>query len=147
LCCVILFSASYSHAFSSDDILGIWNNEENDARIEIYRCENKYCGRIVWISKPVYSAAEGKSRVGQPRRDDRNPTPNLRSRPIIGLQILSDLEYKGNGSWDGGKLYDPKSGNTYSGKMTMVSRNKLKLRGYRIFSIFGRSSVWTRADQ
>ena len=32
--------------------------------------------------------------------------------------------------WEDGEIYDPKSGNTYNGTMTLVSDNKLDLRGY-----------------
>ncbi len=144
ICCVLLMYASASNASGRDDILGIWNTEEKDAQIEIFQCESKYCGKIVRINKPLYSADEGKAKAGLPRRDDNNPNPNLRSRPIVGLQIMSGFEYAGNSSWVGGKLYDPKSGNTYSGKFTLVSGSRLKLRGYKLFSLFGRSSVWTR---
>ena len=84
------------------------------------------------------------TKAGLPRMDDNNPNPDLRSHPIIGLQIMSGFEYAGGYSWGGGKLYDPKSGMTYSGKMTLVSSDRLELRGYVIFSLFGRTSSWTR---
>lgn len=142
--CILLMFASFAHAAGEDRILGIWNNEEKDARIEIFRCGDKYCGKIAWITKPLYSADEDRAKAGLPRTDENNPDPDLRSLPIIGLQIMSGFEYAGNNSWTGGKLYDPKTGRTYSGKMTLVSGDRLQLRGYVIFSLFGRSSGWTR---
>jgi uncharacterized protein (DUF2147 family) len=57
---------------------------------------------------------------------------------------MSGFEYAEGYSWVGGKLYDPKSGMTYSGKMTLVSSDRLELRGYVIFSLFGRTSSWSR---
>ncbi|MGO9378228.1 MAG: DUF2147 domain-containing protein [Dissulfurispiraceae bacterium] len=144
--CIILIYASASHADDPDSIVGIWSNEDKDARIEIFRCGGKYCGKIVWINKPLYSADENRAQAGQPRRDIYNPNPDLRSSFIIGLQILSDFQYAGGYSWVGGKLYDPKSGRIYSGKMTLVPSNQLELRGYVIFSLFGRSTFWTRSN-
>ena len=144
--CIILICASAAHANARDSILGIWNNEEKDAQIEIFRCGGKYCGKIVWVNKPLYSADENRAQAGLPRRDNKNPNPDLRSRFIICLQIMSDFEYAGDYRWVGGKVYDPKSGQTYSGEITLVSSNRLELRGYVIFSIFGKSSFWTRVN-
>jgi uncharacterized protein (DUF2147 family) len=144
IACILFVYAATTHAAGGDDILGIWNNQEKDAQIEIFRCKDKYCGKVVWINKPLYSADEHGAKTGLSRTDDNNPNPNLRSRPIISLQIMSDFEYPGDYSWVGGKVYDPKTGKTYTGKMTLVSSDRLLLRGYVIFSLFGRTSTWTR---
>jgi uncharacterized protein (DUF2147 family) len=144
IACILLMFAPSAHAAGEDRILGIWNDEEKDAQIEIFRCGVKYCGKIVWINKPFYSADEDRTKAGLPRTDDNNPNSDLRSHPIIGLQIMSGFEYAEGYSWVGGKLYDPKSGMTYSGKMTLVSSDRLELRGYVIFSLFGRTSSWSR---
>ena len=144
--CIQFISAAALDS-GQDAIVGIWNNEEKDARIEIFRCDNKYCGKIVWISKPVYSPDEDAAKAGMQRADDKNPNPELRGRRIIGLQIMSGFDYKGNQRWAGGRLYDPKTGKTYSGRMTLTSIDRLELKGYVVFSFFGRTSVWTRVQQ
>ena len=141
---ILLMFARSAQAAGEDRILGIWNDEEKDAQIEIFRCGVKYCGTIVWINKPFYSGDEDWTKAGLPRTDDNNRDPDLRSHTIIGLQIMSGFEYTGGYSWVGGKLYDPKNGMTYGGKMTLVSIDRLELRGYVIFSLFGRTSFWTR---
>jgi uncharacterized protein (DUF2147 family) len=130
----------------SDSMLGSWNNEEHDASIEIYRCGEKYCGRITWIKEPTYPTNDKNRKDGQPRTDDNNPDPKLRNRPIIGLTIMKDFIYAGKNIWEGGTVYDPKNGKTYKGKMTLISHNQMKLRGFVIFSLFGRTTVWTRID-
>ena len=58
IACIVLMFASSAHAAGENRILGIWNDEENDAQIEIFRCGGKYCGKITWINKPFYSADE-----------------------------------------------------------------------------------------
>jgi uncharacterized protein (DUF2147 family) len=142
---LLLIWVAAANAVEGDIILGTWDNEEKDAKIEIFKCAEKYCGKIVWINKPVYEANEDAARTGLPRTDDENPNPVFRNRPIVGLEIMSGFDYAGRYQWAGGTVYDPKSGYTYRGKMTLVSKNRLDLRGYVLFSFFGRTSAWTRA--
>ncbi len=85
-------------------------------------------------------------RTGQRRVDDKNPDPNLRNRPIIGLKIMSGFIFDGEHKWKSGSVYDPKNGKTYSGTLTLISPNKLDLRGYVLFSFLGRTTTWTRLD-
>jgi hypothetical protein len=40
----ILLTAVPAYAASGDDILGVWNNAEKDAKIEIFKCAERYCG-------------------------------------------------------------------------------------------------------
>jgi len=145
--CNVLFGSSSVMAAHGNDILGLWKNEERDAIIEIYRCADKYCGKIVWIREPTYPPNDLTGRGGQPRLDDNNADPKLRNRPIIGLEIVKGFVFDGENDWTGGIVYDPKSGRTYQGKMSLVSSNKLHLRGYVLFSFLGRTATWTRLYQ
>ena len=147
ICCLLLISTASAWGASGDDILGLWHNEERDGIIEIFKCREKYCGRIVWAKEPTYPADDKMGRSGQPRLDDNNPNPDLRSRLIISLQIMSDFVFDGDNGWKRGTVYDPKNGRTYSGKVTLVSPNELRLRGYVLFSLFGRTAIWTRLER
>ena len=135
---LILFVFLYSSntiilALEADDILGQWINEDHDGRIKIYRCGKAYCGEIVW------------TRNG-PAVDVNNPNPDLRNRPIIGLTIMNGFRYAGDSEWEGGELYDPKSGYTYKGKMKLAAPNTLELRGYVLIPLFGRTTSWARFE-
>lgn len=132
------------YAAGGDDILGVWNNEEKDAGIEMFKCGDKYCGKIVWIKEPNYPADSKEGTPDTPRLDNHNPDPAQRTRPIFGLQIVKDFVFAGDSLWKGGTVYDPKSGKTYSGRMKLVSPNQLKLRGYIGISLLGRTTTWTR---
>ncbi len=132
------------YAAGADDVLGVWNNEEKDARIEVLKCGEKYCGIIIWLKEPNYPAGSTEGTPGTPRLDNHNPDPARRNRPVFGLQIVRDFAFVGDSLWKGGTVYDPKVGKTYSGKMTLVSPNVLKLRGYIGISLLGRSTTWTR---
>ncbi len=140
--CLVL--ATQAFAAGPDDILGIWNNQEKEAKIEVYRCGQKYCGKIIWLRMPDYPAGSVEGAPGTPKLDNNNPDPNLRSKPRLGLEIVYGFAYAGENRWTDGKVYDPKSGKTYSGKMTLVSPEQLDLRGYMGISLLGRTTSWTR---
>ncbi|WP_343671798.1 DUF2147 domain-containing protein [Chitinophaga sp.] len=129
-----------THALlAQDKILGNWLNEEKDGRIEIYKTGNKYFGKIVWGRDLM--EADGKT-PRKDRTDIKNSDPKLKSRPLLGLVILTNFTYD-DGEWSGGKIYDPKSGKTYSCTMKLKG-DKLDIRGYVGLSMFGRTTVWTR---
>ena len=121
----------------ADDILGVWWNQEKDAKIEIYRDGKVYRGKIVWQKVPLNEA-------GKPKVDVNNPDKKLQSRPVMGLVVLNDLEWDDD-EWDSGSIYDPKNGSTYSCYITITNQNTLKLRGYVGVSLIGRTATWERA--
>lgn len=124
-------------ADNPDAIVGVWKNGEGTGLIQIYKANNKYYGRIVWLQVP--NDANGK-----PRTDINNPEENQRNRPLKGLINLRDFEYVGDNKWENGKVYDPKNGNDYSCEMKLVDDNTLEVRGYIGVSLFGRTDVWKR---
>lgn len=122
----------------TDAIVGDWYNEEKDAVITITKTsENTFEGHIVWMKFP-------NDDDGKPKVDNLNPNESLQSRPRLGLKIMYGFFYDDDNQWTDGEVYDPKSGNTYSGSMTLKSENRLDLRGYVGLPIFGRTSNWTR---
>ena len=127
------FAAS---AQKADAILGTWVNPNGQDHILIYKKGNKYFGKLDWIKFP-------NDEQGKPKTDKENPDPALRSRPDLGLELLKDFTFNGDNVWDDGTIYDPKNGKTYSCKMTLEG-NSLRIRGYVVFSLFGRTEVWTR---
>ncbi|HNZ08007.1 MAG TPA: DUF2147 domain-containing protein [Candidatus Cloacimonadota bacterium] len=126
-------------ALKEDDILGSWYNGEKSSKIQIYKTTGgSYAGKIVWLKEP--NDAKGVAKL-----DPKNPDKKLRGRALMNLVILTGLKSKGNDKFDGGKIYDPKSGNTYSCKGELENINTLKLRGFVGVSLIGRTDTWTRA--
>lgn len=123
---------------TSDKILGVWLNEEKDGEIEIYKTGNRYFGKIVGGKNLLES--DGKTL----RKDAKNPDSKLRNKQLLYLVILTDFNFDGK-EWSGGKIYDPKSGRTYSSTMKL-NGHKLELRGYVGISLFGRTTLWERAN-
>jgi uncharacterized protein (DUF2147 family) len=125
------------HAQNADAILGKWINPSGEGQIQIYKKGNLYFGKLAWIKVPNDEA------TGQPKTDKNNPDKNLRSKPILGLEILKNFKFDGEDVYEDGSIYDPKNGKTYKCKMT-IDGNKLNIRGYIGISLLGRTEAWTR---
>jgi uncharacterized protein (DUF2147 family) len=133
-----------------DAILGVWATDpEGDggqAHIEIYEEGDRYYGKIIWLSEPVYLEGDPHGSAGEAKVDTENPDEALRSQPIIGLLLMSNFKYDGKGLWHKGKIYDPDNGKTYKAKLRLGDDDVLKVRGFIGFSLIGRTSEWTRFD-
>ena len=140
---LLLLSAATACGADSSGILGSWKTEMDESKVEIYRCGEKLCGKIVWLKNPVYTDSRDGV-IGTPVIDRKNPDPSLKSRPVLSLQILEGFTAEGNNTWGNGTCYDPKSGNIYRGKIRLAAPDRLVLRGYVGIPLFGRTSVWTR---
>lgn len=105
----------------------------------IYKSGNMYSGKLIWLKNK-------DDDKGQPKRDFRNPKPELRKRRILGIQILQNFVYQGDGVWEEGSVYDPKTGKTYSCKISMVSSDELYIRGYVGIALLGRTEIWQRVN-
>jgi uncharacterized protein (DUF2147 family) len=121
----------------ADKILGQWYTEENKSLIEIYKVGDKYHGKIVWLKNP--NEEDGTAKV-----DKDNPDEKLRKRPLVGLELMSGLEYDGDNEWEDGDIYDPESGNTYSCYVKLIEKDKIHMRGYMGISLLGRTTTWVR---
>ncbi len=78
------------------------------AVVELVRCADAatLCGTIRLLWEPTDDK-------GQPRLDSQNTDPYLRTRPLLGLSILSGLSPPSGGAWEG-RIYNPEDGQTLS---------------------------------
>lgn len=133
-------AGSTVYAQSADAVVGEWYTTDQRGKVEIYPCDNAYCGKIIWLKEP-------DNPDGSRKLDKENPDEDLRDRPIVGTEILRDLEYDGDGEYEDGEIYDPESGKTYSCLMRLKDDgSELEVRGYVGFSLIGRSEEWTRVN-
>jgi len=130
---IILFLIAASTrltAAPSPSIVGDWQ-EPTGSVIRIEACGDTLCMRIVALGPQA------------PLTDIHNPDRAQRAVPLCGLVIGSRFHLTDGSHAIGGALYDPKSGNTYRGTMTLEA-GSLKLRGYVGIPLFGKSEVWHR---
>ena len=139
-----LLFVSFASAAEEDKVLGSWDTPEKDCKIEIFRCGNKYCGRIAWLKDPYYPADDKGGMAGRPIVDRENPNTDLRARPLLGLQIMEGFTYMGKNIWENGTIYNSDDGKTYKCKMTLSSPNRLEVRGFIGVPLLGGTSIWTR---
>jgi uncharacterized protein (DUF2147 family) len=133
LCAAFILTAASAHA-EAPSVLGYWKTPSG-AVVLVAPCGQKLCAEIAALS-----------RGNPPHTDAHNPDPKLRSRPLCGLRIGEGFVEVDARHARGGHLYDPKTGRTYSGRMTAAG-NLLQLRGYVGLPIFGRSETWVRASK
>ena len=119
----------------------VWYNAEKTSKIQIYKAvDGLFYGKIIWIKVP-------NDKNGKPKLDLNNKEEKLRAQPILGMLIIKKFK-KGSSAneFEDGTVYDPISGKTYCGTLS-INGKELKLRGFICgFSFLGRSSVWTEAE-
>lgn len=137
---LVSFSSSDARAQSTDDIAGRWATQGFGSIVEISPCagaERGLCGRILWLWEPNDAA-------GRQRTDARNPDRALRSRPLVGVEILRGLNETTPGVWSNGSLYNPDDGRTYTGAIRLRDRT-LELRGCAL-EVFCQTQTWRRPE-
>jgi uncharacterized protein (DUF2147 family) len=125
-----VFSTSTAAAPQSA-LTGRWQTDDGKAIMEIAPCGPALCAKIARFLVPQPAGGA---------RDGKNPDKALRTRPLIGINILTGLVPDGAG-WTG-KGYSPEEGRNFNAAVS-VTGNKLKLKG--CVAVFCRTVGWTRA--
>ena len=126
-----LLAASVS---GTEDVKGYWVTADRTAIVRVAACGTNLCGTVTRV------LARG-SQV--PNTDANNPQPSLRSRPLVGLQVLSGFASSGS-SWINGRAYDPKTGRSYKASLTPNADGTLTVTGCVLFIC--QSQRWTRTS-
>jgi len=132
----MIFMLAPLAAVFAQDVVGKWKLEDGSAIVEVYQEGDVFNGKIVWLKNPTEAD-------GSPAVDSNNPDAKLRSRQLIGMNMLSGLKQKG-GEYSGGSIYDPGNGKTYNCSMK-VEGDTLKVRGsLDKRGLLGRTMDWFR---
>lgn len=138
LASLILAGCIVSSVQARQDISGVWYDDTGQGAVELAPCGGYICGHIVWLRQPF-------NINGEPLRDIYNPSPSLKQRSICGLPVIAGVRPQQDGSWDGGRIYDPKVGRTYNVAIVRLDGQRLRVIGYLGARLFGKSFVWHRA--
>lgn len=117
-----LLAASPVSAQTQGDLTGVWQTQNGDARVRITRCGSRLCGNVIWLRDKLDPA------TGSPPVDNRNPDPSKQSRPIIGIQLFSDMHPVGESRWKG-HIYNADDGGTYVSHLGQTGQDSLKVEG------------------
>lgn len=118
-------------AQAAEPIAGRWITDDGKAIVTIRQCGAVTCGHITRILAPTPNG---------PPIDERNPDPKLRTRPVLGLEVLSGFTDRGK-DWRG-RIYDPEAGKWYK---SIVSREPGGLKAEGCILFFCRAQHWTPA--
>lgn len=135
---VILFflmSVYPTSAQSPDSLLrGIWANEDNTSQFKFTHNGNNYSAQLVWMAQP-------NDENGNPKKDSNNPDKTLRNRPLLGMTMISGLEFKNN-EWVNGTIYNPRKGISVKCQIEMPNDDTLILKASK--GLFSVTKTWKR---
>jgi len=67
-----------------------------------------------------------------------------RGKPVLGLALIKGMQ-RNHENYENGTIMDPRDGAVYRALMKLIDGGqKLEVRGYLGFSLFGRSQIWNR---
>ncbi len=105
-------------------IEGRWRSPGGNSIIDVAPCGSELCGTIAWASDRA-------------KQDARRATDQL-----VGTQILTQLEEKKPGRWQG-RLYIPDKNLRVTAKIELTSPQQLKVSGCVVIC---KSETWSRFD-
>jgi uncharacterized protein (DUF2147 family) len=112
---------------------GDWVTADRHAIVRIAPCGADLCGTVVRV------LVHGPN---VPTTDVENPDRRLRSRPLVGLKVLTGFSGDGD-MWSGGRAYDPNTGGSYKAKLSRNPDGSLTVTGCILFLC--KSQRWVRA--
>jgi Delta7-sterol 5-desaturase len=125
-------------AYAADEVFGRWATQGVSAVVELAPCSDgvTLCGTIRWL----WDAHDER---GRPRLDAQNADTQLRTRPLVGLTILSDLKADPAGGWRG-RIYNPEDGKTYRASVKRSGADTLIVEGCVLLGCS--KQVWRKAS-
>jgi uncharacterized protein (DUF2147 family) len=125
----------------ADDIIGVWHPKDSDYKIELFKSDSEYHGKIIWLKEPNNSK-------GEPKKDKLNPQRSLRTQPILGMVNITEFEFNDiDDIWEDGLIYDPMTGETMKGTINLVNSNTIELTGFMGFSLSEVTLTWDRVTK
>ena len=111
-----------TNSFGETNIFGYWLTPGSIVKIE--NCEDYICAKIETIF--VEEGVDPKQIL-----DDQNKDKSLRSRTLIGINVLSGfvIEDVNQKSFKDGKIYDPRRGKTYKSNLYLNDDGILRVEG------------------
>ena len=128
-----------SEVFANPTPVGLWktiNEETNEAKsyVRITEQDGVLTGKI----EKILNKAKQDALCTECDGDKKN-------QPMLGMTIIEDVTYAGDGSWEDGEIIDPNNGKTYSVRLTpQQNGEKLEVRGYVGF--FYRNQYWLKVE-
>jgi len=132
-------------AAEKNDLAGDWVLPDGSAIVHIEpSADGLLKGHVIGLLRPQFSVVDNYGEIGKPRLDLKNSKKSARDRPVLGMEITSELRFEDN-IWKG-KIYDPRSGSSYRCLINLEGAEFARVRGYIGFSMIGRTMHWQRLE-
>jgi uncharacterized protein (DUF2147 family) len=131
------FTAPFTAVSAMVPAHGAWFVDGTGVAVQIFDCSGLLCGRII-------SLENARDTAGRPTRDNKNPDPIFRQRPLCGLTVLQGLQPAGLDHWSSGTLYNPDDGRTYRISAELRSADVFVARVYLGVPLFGETKTLLR---
>jgi len=123
-------------AYAQAPIVGKWktiDDETNEPKsiVKIFEKDGKYYGTIVELFRKP-------GEEPNPVCDECDSDDDRKDKPVVGMEIIRNLEQDGD-EYDDGTILDPGDGKVYDCKL-WVEEGNLMVRGYIAF--FFRTQTW-----
>ncbi len=120
-----------------DDILGTWITIAGNCKIEVYKQSQEFKAKIVWL--------KGDKNGMNDYIDEKNPDPALRSRKVLGMDVVNGLHYDNEeNEYVDGVIYDARSGKKWDSIAWLTADNLLKVKGYWVFKFLSETKTFKR---
>ncbi|MFZ6025371.1 MAG: DUF2147 domain-containing protein [Bacteroidota bacterium] len=142
LALIVLLASSFKKPVTNGDtIIGKWMAvEDKNIIVQVFKTDEEYKAVIT-----CFDDTDDKTRPMAIRCDTKNPDKTLRTKKIIGLEVLRGLSYNDKeDEWQDGHIYDPSSGKEYNAKAWLTDDGNLKVRGYWHFECLGKNMSFSR---
>lgn len=123
--------ASPSIAQDASKVAGVWQSQSGITRVKVTPCGAGLCANVIWQKNP--------------QKDVHNPDPAKRERPVVGLQLVSNMQPVGPDEWNGA-IYNYEDGQTYAGKVKVVNGNAIQIGGCVMGGMICQSKTWTKVN-
>jgi len=125
-----------------DRICGKWRSDKKNCIVQVYRENDDFKARLLW-----FDDSDDPTKPMDTRVDHKNPDKELRTRKLIGMNVLENLEYKSKSdSWENGMIYDAQTGKKWSSSAYLTPEGSLKVTGYWHFKFIGRTMSFHRVQ-
>lgn len=125
-----------------NQIVGKWMSTQGNITVQIFKDHDEFKAKVVW-----FDDSDDRTKPMNTRTDTQNPDPGLRSRKIIGMEVLRNLKFNANTNrWEGGIIYDAKSGKEWSSSGFLTQDGMLQVKGFWHFEFIGRTMTFRRIN-
>ena len=114
---LLIMSSAFAQT-KSDDIIGSWITSDGERKISVYKQNEKYYGKIVWVK-------------------------NSDKKDEVGKIVIKDLEFD-KGEYDGGSFIIPTEKHSADCAAILKKGNMLQITIYHGMKIFGHSNYLSK---